>query len=127
MAQALLVNIDVPLGAEVLSALDAAGLKPNVAMWAYLSDYEEWRFIIASRHLEERPLRVAYGKVIRAMDSAGIGVMRAPEVMILRMNDSFIKDLRRRFGKAASVEGMRLGGQRIGERYLEDAWVYRIA
>jgi hypothetical protein len=42
------------------------------------------------------------------------------------MTDPFVRQLRRRFGKAKSVEGMRLGGQLFGDRYIEDAYVYRI-
>jgi hypothetical protein len=47
--------------------------------------------------------------------------------MILPVSDSFIKGLLRHFGKARSVEGMRLGGQMVGDRFVEDAYVYRIA
>jgi len=37
-----------------------------------------------------------------------------------------IKALRKMFGKARSVEGMRLGGQSIGGVWVDDAYVYRI-
>jgi hypothetical protein len=47
--------------------------------------------------------------------------------MILPMADSFIQELCRKFAKAKSTEGMRLGGQMIGERFVEDAYVYRIS
>ena len=43
------------------------------------------------------------------------------------MADPFVRELRRLFGKARSVEGMRLGGQMIGDRFVEDAYVYRIS
>jgi hypothetical protein len=43
------------------------------------------------------------------------------------MADPFIKSLRRMFGKTKSVEGMRLGLQTIGDRFVEDAFVYRIS
>jgi hypothetical protein len=43
------------------------------------------------------------------------------------MTDPFIRALRRLFGKTKSVEGMRLGGQMIGDRFVEDAYVYRIS
>jgi hypothetical protein len=46
--------------------------------------------------------------------------------MILEMKDPFIRALRRIFGKAKSVEGMRLGLQTIGDRFVEDGIVYRI-
>jgi hypothetical protein len=47
--------------------------------------------------------------------------------MILPMKDPSIKALRRLFGKTKSVQGMRLGGQLIGDRFVEDAYVYRIS
>ena len=47
--------------------------------------------------------------------------------MILPLTDRSIKALRRIFAKAKNVEGMRLGGQMIGDRFVEDAYVYRIS
>jgi hypothetical protein len=43
------------------------------------------------------------------------------------MADPSIRELRRLFGKTKSVEGMRLGGQVFGDRFVEDAYVYRIS
>ena len=48
-------------------------------------------------------------------------------VLILSMTDPFVRALRRYFGKARSVEGIRLGGQTIGNRRVEDAYVYRVS
>jgi len=31
-----------------------------------------------------------------------------------------------RFGKAQDVTGMRHGGQKIGNRYIDNAYVYRV-
>ena len=56
----------------------------------------------------------------------GIPLRKTPSLLILPMKDPFIRHLRRLFEKAKSVEGMRLGGQMIGDRFLEDALVYRI-
>jgi hypothetical protein len=46
--------------------------------------------------------------------------------MIFPIKDPFIRELRRLFGKAKEVAGMRLGGQTIGERFVSDAYVYKI-
>jgi hypothetical protein len=125
MAQALLVTVDVPLGAEVLKALDAAGLKPSVAMWAYLSEYEEWRLFVASRELD-RAERSAYSLIFKALDAAGLSGWRAPDVFVFRMDDPFIKKLRREYAKTGDNEGRRIGSFSAGYRYLEDSYVYRI-
>jgi hypothetical protein len=126
MAEALLVNIDIPVGWEVINALDAAGINVNVALWAWLSAYEDWRLLIASRKLDKEDAIRRYLVVNAATDAAGIGTERAPTKMILSMTDPFIRELRHLFGKSGSVEGMRLSGQRIGDRYVRDSYVYRV-
>jgi hypothetical protein len=126
MGQALLVSIDIPLGREVISAMETAGLTVNVALWAWLSEYEEWRLVLASRKLDKENLLQAYMLVNSATDAAGIGIRRVPEIMILKMTDPFIRELRRLYGKSKDVEGLRLGGYSIGGRGIQDAWVYRI-
>jgi hypothetical protein len=47
-------------------------------------------------------------------------------MLVLRMKDPFIRDLRKLFGTAKNVTGMRLGGQSFGDRFVEDGYVYRI-
>jgi hypothetical protein len=42
------------------------------------------------------------------------------------MDNSLIQELRRLFASSGDTRGMRLGGQRFGDKYLEDAFVYRI-
>lgn len=126
MDQALLVSIDIPLGQEAIDALDAAGLTVNVALWAWLGEYEDWRLVLASRKLDKEGPRRRYELVNEATDAAGIGIQRVPEILILKTVDPFIRELRQLFGKSKSAEGMRLGGQVIGGRYIRDAWVYRI-
>ncbi len=127
MDKTALVNIDVSLGDEVVKALDAAGIETNAALWALLGEYDDWRFVIASRRLDREGLRRGYEMVNRATDAAGIAVDRAPSILILKVTDPFIRELRRMFGKAANVNGMRLGGQSIGNRFVQEAYVYRIA
>jgi hypothetical protein len=55
------------------------------------------------------------------------GQSRAATVGIFRTYDPFIRSLRKTFAKAKSVEGMRLGGQTFGDRFVEDAYAYRIS
>jgi hypothetical protein len=59
--------------------------------------------------------------------TAKVGLEETPPVVILRASDPFIRDLRKTFGKPKSVEGMRLGGQLIGDRFVEDAYTYRVS
>jgi hypothetical protein len=127
MDKAALVNIDVQRGSEILDALDRAKLKVRVVLWALLPEYEDWRLVLASPQFDSVGLREAYGMVHDSLDPAGFTPEKTPSILILPMNDPSIKDLRRTFGKAKSVDGMRLGGQLFGDRFVRDAYVYRIS
>jgi len=53
MDTATLVNFDIENGKEVIDALDREGKTPNVALWAKIPDYEDWRLVIASDKLNQ--------------------------------------------------------------------------
>jgi len=127
MGEALLVNVDVDRGAEILRILDEAGLKVSVALWAVLGEYGDWRLLVASRRLDAVDQLKAYLLVNEALRASGFPLEHKPSIVILPMTDPTIRALRQTFGKAKSVEGMRLGGQLIGKRWVEDAYVYRIS
>jgi hypothetical protein len=127
MAKALLVNLDLDGGSAVLRALDTAGIKVRVALWALLEDYADWRLIVASRDLDKLGAWDGYRMIRKVTDGAGIDAERTFSLMIMDMQHPFIRELRHLFANAKSVEGLRLGGQVIGDRYLEDAYVYRIS
>jgi len=122
-----MVSLDIDRGAELLCALEHAKLKVGVALWVYLSEYEDWRLVVSARPLDSLDLRDAYGLLYDSLAAAGFTPRNTPPLMILPMSDPFIRELRRLFGKTKSVEGMRPGGQMIGDRFVQDAYVYRIS
>ncbi len=126
MDKTALVTADLTIGAKVLEALDSSGLGISLAMWLHTPEYEDWRFVLSSRNLDRLEPSEAYGRVHDALDRAGIALENTPPLLILGMTDPFVRTLRRIFGKARSVEGMRLGGQMIHDRFVDDAVVYRI-
>ena len=127
MDKAALVNIDIARGTEIVDAIEGASVRVSVALWVCLSEYEDWRLVLSARRFDAMEMRDAYGLLHDRLEDAGVTLEKTPPVMILPMSDPFIKELRRIFGKAKSVEGMRLGGQMIGDRFVQDAYVYRIS
>jgi hypothetical protein len=121
-----LVSFDIENGNNVISALDKAGREPDVALWAKLSDYEDWRLVLASEYLDQISEITGYSQILDALDKAGIPVHRQPSIFMRPMKSPMIEELRRLFGSTKDVYGMRLGGQTFGDRYIEDAFVYRI-
>ncbi|HCT60539.1 MAG TPA: hypothetical protein DGA22_06640 [Acidobacterium sp.] len=97
------------------------------ALWVVFPEYEDWRFVLASKELDNLDLRDAYLKINRITEEAGITVWESPTIHLMKTTDPFIRALRKLFGKTASVAGMRLGGQTWGDRFIEDAYAYKIA
>lgn len=126
MDQSALVSIKIQRGADVLAALDRAKVTVSIALFANLAEYGDWRMFLAARALDELGFRKAYGLIFESLTAAGIGVEKAPSIQILPMNDRFIRDIRKMFSKTKSVEGMRIGLQSFGDRFVEDGYVYRI-
>jgi hypothetical protein len=127
MSKIALVGFEVETGSKILKILDDAGLQVKVALWAVLPEYEDWRLVLSSRKFDEVDLREAYGLLHKALDAAGFPLERTPSIVILRSSDPFIKALRKIFGKSQSIEGRRPGGQMIGDRFVEDAYAYRVS
>jgi len=124
MDQATLVGPDIDVGREAIEALDAAGIKTSVALLAVLPEYGDWRLLLSSPSLDQTHLLRAHEQVAAVL--RGEFVYRLPTIMIFPTKDSFIRELRRRFGKMKEATGMRLGGQKIGDRFIDSAYVYRV-
>lgn len=126
MDKAALVTSDFAAGSRILEILDHSGLKIEVAMWLHTPEYGDWRLLLSSRHLDSAEPSKAYRLVHNALEQAGFWLEHTPPLFVLKMTDPFIRALRRLFGRAKNVEGMRLGGQMIADRFVDDAIVYRI-
>ncbi len=126
MAPETLVSFDIENGQEVIDALDRDGKAPNVALWAKLPDYESWRLVIASDKLAEDSSTAGYEEMNLSIRKAGISYRKRPSIYLRPMDNPFIKALRKTFAATNDNYGMRLGGQMFGDKYLEDAFVYRI-
>ncbi len=107
-----------------MAELDAAGVKPVAALLMVSPEYGDWRLVLSSPSLDQTHQLKAYEKVAEIL--GGRFVYKLPPILILPTKDPFIRQLRRLFGKTKDALGMRLGGQTIGNRFVENAYVYRI-
>lgn len=124
MDQATLVGPDVAVGGEAVALLEQANIELVFAALVVFPEYGDWRLVLTSPSLDQTHLLKAHYRVAEALH--GRFVYTLPTIMILTTRDPFVKELRRLYGKAKSVLGMRLGGQTIGNRFVSDAYVYLI-
>jgi hypothetical protein len=127
MDKTVLVVRDLANGTEILDALDRANLGIRVAIWAYLNEYPDWRLVLASPRFDQSDdLRDAFGLVNDALEAAGIPEEKQPSIIILKMSDKTIRDLRKMYAKWKGVEGRNIGNQLYGDRFIEEAIAYRV-
>jgi hypothetical protein len=126
MDQTVLVNIDLQKGAAVVAALDQAKVKVDVALFANLDEYGDWRLVLAGRAFDRLEKRKAFGLVRDAVDAAGMTGYHDLSVLIYRMSHPFIRELRKRSAKWKYVEGDRIALELIGDKFVDDSYVYRI-
>jgi hypothetical protein len=112
-----LVSFDIENGDKVIKALADDGTDPDVALWAKLPDYEDWRLVIASDRLDQSSSRSGYTEINEAIKKAGISIHRQPTISMRWMDNPFIRDLRRVIASAADTYGMRLGDQMFGGKF----------
>ena len=127
MAENTLVEADLGKSEKIVSALEASGVRVAVALWVVFPEYGDWRLVIASKALDSFSLGDAYLRVNRILRDADLSVWETPTLFIMKTTDPFVRALRKVFGKAKSVAGMRLGGQTWGDRVVDDAYAYKIA
>jgi len=127
MGKTSLVSFDTEAGSKILQILDDAGLQVKVALWAILPEYEEWRLVLSSRKFDTVGTTEAFGLLNAALDAAGFPVELTPSIVILRAADPLIRDLRKDYAKSNVSPGTHVGGRMIGDRFVEDAYAYRIS
>jgi len=126
MAKKILVDADLRLGEKILGLLDASKFPISVAIWILTEQDGEWKLVIGTPLYEKAGPLEAYGQLINALRRDNPESRDFDDVRLMSNREPFIRDLRRLFGKTASVHGMRLGGHHIGGMWLDDAVVYRI-
>lgn len=127
MGKATLVEVDLNITERIVSALESHNVPVAAAVWVNFPEYEDWRLVIAAKKLDKLDPGDAYLTVNRITKDAGITVWESPTLHLMKTTDSFIRAIRKGYGKAPKVVGMRLGGQTFGDRFIEDAYAYKIA
>ena len=67
MAASPLVKDDIDLGKKAAAALDAANLRVPAVFWLYVSDAEDWRFVVGTPIVDSDGPSAAYTRIGQAL------------------------------------------------------------
>jgi hypothetical protein len=127
MVKTTLVGPDLAFGEELLRVLDDVKFPVTVALWLLQKERSEnWKLVLGTPLYDRLGPRGAYLRLLETLSSEGPIALSDLPVRLEGLRRPLIKDLRKTFGKTASVAGMRLGYQIIGGTWIDDAYVYRI-
>jgi len=126
MVKTSLVSADIEFGKSTLAKLDAARFPVTVAFWQYNEDDGDWTLVLGTPLYEKFGAKEAYLRLIGALSTEKPIALSELPLRLEGNRSQLIKGLRKLFGKAASVEGMRLGGHSVGGVWVDDAYIYQI-
>lgn len=116
----------VEAGENLLRELDRHKFPAKTVLWLYEDERDEWSLVIATPHLRSMgPLKnyKSVQKVMRKIETP----LTLPSVALVDTKDRFIKELKTRTRRRAAASAVRLSHAYIGGRFIEDAYIYRVA
>lgn len=114
----------IQAGEELLRELDRHKFPAKTALWLYKEESDRWRLVIATPHLRSMGPLKNYKSVQKVMSKIETP-LTLRYVALVDTKDRLIKGLATR--RRASVSGVRLSHAYVGGRFIEDAYIYRVA
>lgn len=115
----------VQAGQDLLRELDRHKFPAKAALWLYKEEPDAWRLVIATPHLRSLGPLKSY-KAIQKVIAKSETPLKLPSVAVVDTRDRMIKGLSTPLRRRAA-SGARLSHTVIGGRYIEDAYIYRVA
>jgi len=126
MGPATLVERDIENGKKALQALDAEGLDVRSALWLFERE-AGWKFVLAMPSLKEKGPLATYERVRKALTKSNVEMPLA-NVTLLSTGEGLPKSLRAAIKtNRKAIESIRFSHNRIGDTFIDDAWIYRSA
>lgn len=131
MDKTTLVEKDFKDGEILIKELDKAHINVHSALWLYNSESDSWRLIIASKIADFSSPKKAYShisKVLKDMKNSGVSVGFSLEnITVISPNHPLIMILSQAIHTGPNdINGIRFSRNRIGNSYIEDAFIYRV-
>lgn len=118
------LTIDMIQAGEALTRqLDADGWPVTAAFWLFDADASGWRLMFASPKAAEGP-KAAYGAIVNALSALHQSLQSLGHITVVEPDHPTVRALA---SIAPFIEGRRLSRHAFGGRYIDDAYLYRVA
>ena len=113
-------------GEDLVRDLNRRKVTTKAAVWLYMEEPDEWRFVIATPHQRSMGLLPAYEWLQELMSKIGTPI-DLTSMALVDTKDSLVKGLSKSLRARSGTAGMRLSHSIINGRFVEDAYIYRVA
>lgn len=127
MDKTALVEKNIEEGKRLLLALDSAGFQALAALWFYVAEDEEWRFMVASPVIDEQGPRKSYAFIQKTL--AGLSrpsEIQLKQISVLSPSHDLVRLLKVAIRTTPGVSGIRFTRNTINNVFIEDAYIYRM-
>jgi len=121
-----LTTWDIDFGKQLWQALRPNKVFPVQGVLWLLESENGWRLLIATPRVDAVGRRKAYEELANITRGVVPGANQPLRIELISPNEPLYQALRSIFGRAASVEGARLGNTQVGGMYIEDAYLYEV-
>jgi hypothetical protein len=124
-----LTNEMIEAGAELTKKLDEMGLHPQVAMWFFLAEINEWRLLFASPAVSTVGPQQVYEQIQQARKTLGRQAEHVPfsAIGLMDNNHQLVRLLHTANHTGPGVSRVRFSKNVIDGHFIDDALIYRNA
>lgn len=112
----------VESGKKVLHALAEDHLHVQLAFWAKLSIYDDWKLFVTSPELDVKPILEGHLRVFTAIEPKFF--FEQPPVILLRSEDPLARAMEDEVKTRGGNKPIRVVNKQMGNRYVEDCYIY---
>jgi hypothetical protein len=124
MATIALVDSDIEIGRRILATLTRASIPVTISLWAFVSELQEWRFIVATPLIDNKGPLAAYSDVNKALQKEGLfDDVPLRNIFLKSPNDRVLKLLEKE-SRSVLHEDFRVVNAPIAGSFVEDAYIY---
>jgi hypothetical protein len=127
MDKATLVEQDIEEGERLVDLLVKSGEKVPVALWLYNSDRGNWRLVLAVPQMARSPQEGYYFLQNVLKDIRPPVHLTLQDITLISPEAELTKNLLKERKSARALKGQFLSSIRIGDAFLDGAYLYKVA